>query len=146
MMIRNIDILYTMQDRVRKFKFYVEELSIVTDVEETDISTLVKNGDDLMIGLLNSINDVDKFLDSLTEDIKDTMLSAGFDSDDFKVWNAALILNPINIEGLLETFEGAMDTLELYLIETIKGYRILTQLAYDMNPRLPGLNKQAEKN
>ena len=145
-MIRNIDILYTMQDRVRKFKFYVEELSIVTDVEETDISTLVKNGDDLMIGLLNSINDVDKFLDSLTEDIKDTMLSAGFDSDDFKVWNAALILNPINIEGLLETFEGAMDTLELYLIETIKGYRILTQLAYDMNPRLPGLNKQAENN
>ena len=146
MMIRNIDILYTMQDRVRKFKFYVEELSIVTDVEETEISTLVKNGDDLMIGLLNSINDVDKFLDSLTEDIKDTMLSAGFDSDDFKVWNAALILNPLNIEGLLETFEGAMDTLELYLIETIKGYRILTQLAYDLNPRLPGLNKQAEKN
>ncbi len=145
-MIRNIDILYTMQDRVRKFKFYVEELSIVTDVEETEISTLVKNGDDLMIGLLNSINDVDKFLDSLTEDIKDTMLSAGFDSDDFKVWNAALIINPLNIEGLLETFEGAMDTLELYLIETIKGYRILTQLAYDMNPRLPGLNKQAEKN
>ena len=145
-MIRNIDILYTMQDRVRKFKFYVEELSIVTDVEETEISTLVKNGDDLMIGLLNSINDVDKFLDSLTEDIKDTMLSAGFDSDDFKVWNATLILNPLNIEGLLETFEGAMDTLELYLIETIKGYRILTQLAYDMNPRLPGLNKQAEKN
>ena len=95
---------------------------------------------------MNSINDVDKFLDSLTEDIKDTMLSAGFDSDDFKVWNAALILNPLNIEGLLETFEGAMDTLELYLIETIKGYRILTQLAYDMNPRLPGLNKQAEKN
>lgn len=145
-MIRNIDILYTLQDRVRKFKFYVEELSIVTDVEETEISTLVKNGDDLMIGLLNSINDVDKFLDSLTEDIKDTMLFAGFDSDDFKVWNAALILNPLNIEGLLETFEGAMDTLELYLIETIKGYRILTQLAYDMNPRLPGLNKQAEKN
>ena len=99
-----------------------------------------------MIGLLNSINDVDKFLDSLTEDIKDTMLSTGFDSDDFKVWNAALILNPLNIEGLLETFEGAMDTLELYLIETIKGYRILTQLAYDMNPRLPGLNKQAENN
>lgn len=28
------DILYTMQDRVRKFKFYEEELSIVTDVEE----------------------------------------------------------------------------------------------------------------
>lgn len=145
-MIRNIDILYTMQDRVRKFKFYVEELSIVTDVEETEISTLVQKGDDLMIGLLNSINDVDKYLDSLTEDIKDTMLSAGFDSDDFKVWNAALILNPLNIEGLLETFEGAMDTLELYLIETIKGYRILTQLAYDMNPRLPGLNQQAEKN
>ena len=145
-MIRNIDILLEMQDRVRKFKFHVEELSIVTDVEGTEISTLVQKGDDIMLGLLNAINDVDKFLDSLTEDIKDTMLSAGFDSDDFKVWNAALILNPLNIEGLLETFEGAMDTLELYLIETIKGYRILTQLAYDMNPRLPGLNKQAEKN
>ena len=145
-MIRNIDILLEMQDRVRKFKFHVEELSIVTDVEGTEISTLVQKGDDIMLGLLNAINDVDKFLDSLTEDIKDTMLSAGFDSDDFKIWNAALIHNTLNIEGLLETFEGAIDTLELYLIETIKGYRILTQLAYDMNPRLPGLNKQAENN
>ena len=145
-MIRNIDILLEMQDRVRKFKFHVEELSIVTDVEGTEISTLVQKGDDIMLGLLNAINDVDKFLDSLTEDIKDTMLSAGFDSDDFKIWNAARIHNPLNIEGLLETFEGAIDTLELYLIETIKGYRILTQLAYDMNPRLPGLNKQAENN
>ena len=145
-MIRNIDILLEMQDRVRKFKFHVEELSIVTDVEGTEISSLVQKCDDIMLGLLNAINDVDKFLDSLTEDIKDTMLSAGFDSDDFKIWNAALIHNPLNIEGLLETFEGAIDTLELYLIETIKGYRILTQLAYDMNPRLPGLNKQAENN
>ena len=84
-MIRNIDILLEMQDRVRKFKFHVEELSIVTDVEGTEISTLVQKGDDIMLGLLNAINDVDKFLDSLTEDIKDTMLSAGFDSDDFKI-------------------------------------------------------------
>ncbi len=145
-MIRNIDVLFTIQDRIRKFKFYVEELSIVTDVEETKISTLVQKGDDIMLGLLNAINDVDKFLDSLTEDIKDTMLPAGFDCDDFSVWNAALIHNPLNIEGLLETFEGAMDALELYVIETIRGYKILTQLAYDMNPRLPGLNKQAEKN
>ena len=145
-MIRNIDILLEMQDRVRKFKFYVEELSIIKDVEGTEISTLVQKADDSMLGLLNSINDVDKFLDSLTEDIKDTMLSAGFDSDDFKIWNAALIHNPLNIEGLIETLEGAINTLELYLLETVKGYRILTQLAYDMNPRLPGLNKQAGKN
>ena len=75
-MIRNIDILLEMQDRVRKFKFYVEELSIIKDVEGTEISTLVQKADDSMLGLLNSINDVDKFLDSLTEDIKDTMLSA----------------------------------------------------------------------
>ena len=36
-MIRNIDILLEMQDRVRKFKFHVEELSIVTDVKFSGI-------------------------------------------------------------------------------------------------------------
>ena len=45
-------------------------------------------------------------------------------------------------EDCIEVFEGEN---VIFKIDA-KGYRILTQLAYDMNPRLPGLNKQAGKN
>ena len=58
-------------------------------------------------------------------------MNDGFDPDDYKFWNACLIHSPYNLEGLIETFEGALETLELYILETVRGYKILTQLAYD---------------
>ena len=106
------------------------------------VATDAKQG---IVSILNAINDIDKLLDSLTEDLRSSMVNDGFDPDDYKYWNACLVHSPYNLEGLLETFEGALETLELYILETVKGYKILTQLAYDKNPRLPGLNKQEGK-
>ncbi len=144
-MFRNIDLIFAIQEKVQNFNILNDELSIIIDTDEVDMFDLIENGDSIIIDILNTINDVGKILDLLTEDIRSSMLEAGFDCDDFKMWNAKLWHCPLNLEGLLETFEGAFEVLEFYVIETVRGYKILTQLAYDINPRLPGVFKKAEK-
>lgn len=143
-MIRNIDLIFAIQEKVQNFNILTDELSVIIDTDEVDMFDLIENGDSIIIDILNTINDVGKMLDLLTEDIRSSMLEAGFDCDDFKMWNAKLWHCPFNLEGLFETFEGAFEVLEFYVLETIRGYKVLTQLAYDINPRLPGVFKKAE--
>ena len=145
-MIRNIDILIEIQDRIHKFRILDDVIAVMLEDKDTEFSDLIETPCQEMCDILNAINDIDKLLASLTEDLRGSMVNDGFDPDDYKFWNACLIHSPYNLEGLIETFEGALETLELYILETIRGYKILTQLAYDKNPRLPGLNKQAGKN
>lgn len=144
-MIRNIDILIEIQDRINKFRILDDVIAVMLEDKDTEFSDLIETPCQEMCDFLNAINDIDKLLDSLTEDLRGSMANDGFDPDDYKFWNACLIHSPYNLEGLLETFEGAIETLELYILETVRGYKILTQLAYDKNPRLPGLNKQEGK-
>ena len=144
-MIRNIDILIEIQDRIHKFRILDDVIAVMLEDKDTEFSELIETPCLEMCDILNAINDIDKLLDSLTEDLRGSMVNDGFDPDDYKFWNACLIHSPYNLEGLIETFEGALETLALYILETIRGYKILTQLAYDKNPRLPGLNKQEGK-
>lgn len=144
-MIRNIDILLEIQERIHKFRILDDVIAVILEDKDTEFSDLLETPCQEMCDFLNAINDIDKLLDSLTEDLRGSMVNDGFDPDDYKFWNACVIHNPYNLEGLIETFEGAIETLELYILETVRGYKILTQLAYDKNPRLPGLNKQEGK-
>ena len=144
-MIRNIDILIEIQNRIHKFRILDDVIAVMLEDKDTEFSNLIESPCQEMCDILNAINDIDKLLDSLTEDLRGSMVNDGFDPDDYKFWNACVIHSPYNLEGLIETFEGAIETLELYILETVRGYKILTQLAYDKNPRLPGLNQQEDK-
>lgn len=144
-MIRNIDILIEIQNRIHKFRILDDVIAVLLEDKDTEFSDLIEEPCREICDFLNAINDIDKLLDSLTEDLRGSMVNDGFDPDDYKFWNACLIHSPYNLEGLIETFEGAIETLELYILETIRGYKILNQLAYDKNPRLPGLNKQEDE-
>lgn len=144
-MIRNIDVLLEIQDRIHKFRILDDVIAVIVEDKDTEFSDLLETPCQEMCDFLNAINDIDKLLGSLTEDLRGSMVNDGFDPDDYKFWNACVIHNPYNLEGLIETFEGAIETLEIYILETVRGYKILTQLAYDKNPRLPGLNKQESK-
>lgn len=104
-MIRNIDLILAIQEKVQNFNILTDELSVIIDTDEVDMFDLIENGDSIIIDILNTINDVGKMLDLLTEDIRLSMLEAGFDCDDFKMWNAKLWHCPFNLEGLFETFE-----------------------------------------
>lgn len=134
---RNIDILVEIQRRIYKFKFTSDDISVAIDVNDTELFDLIKDGDKRVIDIMNTIADIAQNLGLLTEDIKASMLNEGFDVDDYNEWTSSLAYNKYNFEGMLETFENALEVLEVYILETIRGYRILTQFAYDKDTRLP---------
>ena len=134
---RNIDILIEIQRRIYKFKFMSDDISVAIDVNDAELFDLIKDGDKRVIDIMNTIADIAKNLGLLTEDIKASMLNEGFDVDDYNEWTSSLAYNKYNLEGMLETFENALEVLEVYILETIRGYRILTQFAYDKDTRLP---------
>lgn len=144
-MVRNIDLLTELQDRIRKFSFHKDEIELIMKTESKSVYDLIRSQNKELAMLIRTVNDVDKLLEMMTEDIKETMRGAGFDSDDYKVWIASLDHNIYKIDGLLETFAGALRTLELYVLEAVRGYRILTQSAYNINHCLPGLNVKADE-
>lgn len=134
---RNIDILVEIQRRIYKFKFMSDDISVAIDVNDAELFDLIKDGDKRVIDIMNTIADIAQNLGLLTEDIKASMLNEGFDVDDYNEWTSSLAYNKYNLEGMLETFENALEVLEVYILETIRGYRILTQFAYDKDTRLP---------
>ena len=134
---RNIDILVEIQRRIYKFKFTSDDISVAIDVNDAELFDLIKDGDKRVIDIMNTIADIAQNLGLLTEDIKASMLNEGFDVDDYNEWTSSLAYNKYNLEGVLETFENALEVLEVYILETIRGYRILTQFAYDKDTRLP---------
>ena len=112
---RNIDILVEIQRRIYKFKFTSDDISVAIDVNDAELFDLIKDGDKRVIDIMNTIADIAQNLGLLTEDIKASMLNEGFDIDDFNEWSAKLIYNPFSIEGMLETFENALEVLEVYI-------------------------------
>ena len=134
---RNIDILIEIQRRIYKFKFTSDDISVAIDVNDAELFDLIKDGDKRVITIMDTIADIAKNLGLLTEDIKASILNEGFDVDDYNEWTSSLAYNKYNLEGMLETFENALEVLEVYILETIRGYRILTQFAYDKDTHLP---------
>lgn len=134
---RNIDILVEIQKKIYTFKFVSDDISVAIDVNDAELFDLIKDGDKRVIDIMNTIADIAQNLGLLTEDIKASMLNEGFDVDDYNEWTSSLAYNKYNLEGMLETFENALEVLEVYILETIRGYRILTQFAYDKDTRLP---------
>lgn len=134
---RNIDILIEIQKKIYTFKFASDDISVAIDVNDAELFDLIKDGDKRIITIMNTIADIAQNLGLLTEDIKASMLNEGFDVDDYNEWTSGLAYNKYNLEGMLETFENALEVLEVYILETMRGYRILTQFAYDKDTRLP---------
>ena len=134
---RNIDILVEIQRRIYKFKFTSDDISVAIDVNDAELFDLIKDGDKRVIDIMNTIADIAQNLGLLTEDIKASMLNEGFDVDDYNEWTSSLAYNKYNLEGMLETFENALEVLEVYILETMRGYRMLRQLVYDVDTHLP---------
>ena len=134
---RNIDILVEIQRRIYKFRFTSDDISVAIDVNDAELFDLIKDGDKRVIAIMDTIADIAKNLGLLTEDIKASMLNEGFDVDDYNEWTSSLAYNKYNLEGMLETFENALEVLEVYILETMRGYRMLRQLVYDVDTHLP---------
>ena len=128
---KNIQILVTLKAQVEPAYFMMDDLATCIDVEDVDLDELISEKDEDVLALLEQFKKIDCTLNVLTEDLRSSLCNEGFDCESYSTWVSELCYDLMRLTGLIETFEEAHKVLELYISETIRGYRILTQDGYD---------------
>lgn len=127
---KNIQILVTLKAQVETAYFMMDDLATCIDVEDVDLDELISEKDEDVLALFEQFKKVDCTLNMLTEDLRSSLCNEGFDCESYSTWVSELCYDLMRLTGLIETFEEAHKILELYISETIRGYRILTQDGY----------------
>ena len=127
---KNIQILVTLKAQVETADFMMEDLATCIDVEDVELDELIPEKDEDVLALLEQFKKIDCTLNMLTEDLRSSLCNEGFDCESYSTWVSELCYDLMRLTGLIETFEEAHKVLELYISETIRGYRILTQDGY----------------
>lgn len=131
-MIMNIEILIKLKEYIDKYNFMIDDIEVRCQTEDESLDELISKSNEDIIEILNVIAEIDSLLNALTVDIRDSMaIEKGFDCDDYHIWVNHLKHDPMHFDGLCETFTASMEQLEDYIMEALRGYRILTQPAYD---------------
>ena len=127
---KNIQILVTLKAQVETADFMMEDLATCIDVEDVELDELISEKDEDVLAILEQFKKIDCTLNMLTEDLRSSLCNEGFDCESYSTWVSELCYDLMRLTGLIETFEEAHKVLELYISETIRGYRILTQDGY----------------
>ena len=127
---KNIQILVTLKAQVETADFMMEDLATCIDVEDVELDELISEKDEDVLALLEQFKKIDCTLNMLTEDLRSSLCNEGFDCESYSTWVSELCYDLMRLTELIETFEEAHKVLELYISETIRGYRILTQDGY----------------
>lgn len=127
---KNIQILVTLKAQVETADFMMEDLATFIDVEDVELDELISEKDEDVLAILEQFKKIDYTLNMLTEDLRSSLCNEGFDCESYSTWVSELCYDLMRLTGLIETFEEAHKVLELYISETIRGYRILTQDGY----------------
>lgn len=131
-MIMNIEILIKLKEYIDKYNFMIDDIEVRCQTEDESLDELISKSDEDIIEILNVIAEIDSLLNALTVDIRDSMaIEKDYDCDDYHIWVNHLKHDPMHFDGLCETFTASMEQLEDYIMEALRGYRILTQPAYD---------------
>lgn len=127
---KNIQILVTLKAQVETADFMMEDLATCIDVDDVELDELISEKDEDVLAILEQFKKIDCTLNMLTEDLRSSLCNEGFDCESYSTWVSELCYDLMRLTGLIETFEEAHKVLELYISETIRGYRILTQDGY----------------
>lgn len=127
---KNIQILVTLKAQMETADFMMEDLATFIDVEDVELDELISEKDEDVLAILEQFKKIDCTLNMLTEDLRSSLCNEGFDCESYSTWVSELCYDLMRLTELIETFEEAHKVLELYISETIRGYRILTQDGY----------------
>lgn len=127
---KNIQILVTLKEQVETADFMMEDLAVCMSVDDAELDELILEGDEDVLELLEQLKQIDDSLHMLTEELRGSLCNEGFDCESYSTWVSELDYDFMRLTGLIETFEEAHKVLQLYISETIRGYRILTQDGY----------------
>lgn len=127
---KNIQILAALKEQLETADFMMEDLAVCMSVDDAELDELISEGDEDVLELLEQLKQIDDSLHMLTEDLRGSLCNEGFDCESYSTWVSELDYDLMRLTGLIETFEEAHKVLQLYISETIRGYRILTQDGY----------------
>ena len=128
---RNIDVVRELSIQINRFNIYAEKLGLLSEIEDTDIESSVKEENEEYEGALSSVMYINASLNELTEDIRDIMESFSFDFESFN-WCITKVENDkMEYTNYHESFELAVKSLENIVIDIMRGYKILNQYSYD---------------
>jgi len=129
----NINILIALKELVTRYYFLIEDICQIGELEDLALDEMISSKEEEVMELIALINDIDMLLCALTQDLRDSIdsYSEGFDCQDFSTWNMNLMYDPMSLVGLVDTFSKSLKRLDFYVLETLRGYRILTQPAYN---------------
>lgn len=135
---KNIEILVAIKSNINLANFMMDDIEERVNVDKTALDALISAEDEDIYALFEVIGNIGSFINMLTEDLRQSMGSAmceinsdeGYDCDCYYVWCEKLKYNPHKFVGLFESFEAIHNAMLIYIDETIRGYRILTQDGY----------------
>lgn len=83
-MILNIEVLMNIRALITRYNFMIDDLSVRCELEDSPLDEMIAKGDEDIVDLLNVINDIDKLIGALTEDLRESMQNEGFDWLDYR--------------------------------------------------------------
>ena len=133
---RNIDVVKDLSIQINRFNIYAEKLGLLSELEDIDIESSVKEENEEYEGALGSVTSIGNLLNELTEDIRDMMESFSFDFESFN-WCITKVENDkMEYTNYHESFELAVKSLENIIIDILRGYKMLNQYSYDNKDRM----------
>jgi len=133
---RNIDVVKDLSIQINRFNIYAEKLGLLSELEDIDIESSVKEENEEYEGALGSVKSIGNLLNELTEDIRDMMESFSFDFESFN-WCITKVENDkMEYTNYHESFELAVKSLENIIIDILRGYKMLNQYSYDNKDRM----------
>lgn len=128
---RNVDVLKDMEKEIKAFQYTDDEICVLLDEEGCDLFTLYDEDDSSLQKIKIHILKIEELLGQLTEDFLDMIDYETFDCESFKWCVGKIQYNDLEIVNYIETFTNMIATLDSIVHEYLKGYKLLTQAAYD---------------
>lgn len=128
---RNIDILKDMQKEITAFKYTDDEICEILDAEECDLCKLYDENDSIIQKIKIHILRIADLLEQFTEDFLNMIDYEEFDCDSFRWCTGKIRYNDYEIVNYIDTFTDMIASLDYIVSENIRGYKLLTQAAYD---------------
>lgn len=139
---RNIDILRELQREITAFKLSEEEILLATELEDTDIEDLIESGNEAAAAVTAAVTRIGTLLDSLTEDLRDTLDYEDFDCESYRWCLAKVQHSPFELTNYMESFSEAVASLDRIVEEYLREYKMFTQTAYNESFCAPPIHKK----
>ncbi len=128
---RNIDILREMEKEITAFQYTDDEIYLILEAEECDFCKLYDDGDSKVEEIKEHIFKIENLLGELTEDFLNIMGYEKFDIESYKWCVGKIRYSDYEIVNYFSSFTDMIASLEYIVRENIRGYKLLTQVAYD---------------